>query len=606
MTRNMYPVPLESVNAAYDGSIAVDIGDLLYHDTNDAKPASSQADQASEAANQALFAPRFLGVARERKLVTDGAGDIEAAIDWIGEMPCASSTFEVGDKVSIDNNDTDDGLEDQRLTKTTNAAVAIGTVLKRYAAATTTVFVRLTSNVIPPQQPATGAVSTTTIIASTSVTTPVVVFSGASGTPEIRLTTDLADALSIEDSVGDLIKFDTRTGAQVITVTPALVVTGLITSNGGLTLSGAVDLTFSGTTGQPEVMLTANLADALSIKDSTGDLMVFTTTTGALAIASAAAWTHTGNVTLSGAVDLIFSGTTGQPEIVLTTDLADALSIKDSAADIIVVTTTTGSPKVAITPNTTIAGTLGVTGVVTATGGIVVPGAVDLAFTGTTGQPEIIIPDNLADALSIKDGTGGADLLVFTTTNGSECIASAVKLTTTDGVASGTAKRVGGLSYCQVAAGTAHTNSTDEAVLGAFDIPANTIKQGTVVKVRYQGIATATNSTDTLTVVLRCGPTTLIGQALITHAATDVADGDIFEGEFTLVGRAAAGAAAACVGVGSFSGLGAAGTPTRHAAYLATTNFATNGVLKMEVTADWSVANAGNSCRLDVLTVEVI
>ncbi len=180
------------------------------------------------------------------------------------------------------------------------------------------------------------------------------------------------------------------------------------------------------------------------------------------------------------------------------------------------------------------------------------------------------------------------------------------RLTTTDGVASGTAKVVGGRSYCQVAAGTAHTNSTDEAVLGSFSIPANTIKQGTVVKVRYQGIATATNAADTLTIVLKCGPTTLTGQALVTHAATDVADNDIFEGEFTLVGRAAPAAAAACVGVGSFSGMGAAGTPTRRAAYLGSTNFATNGALLMEVTADWSAANAGNSCRLDILTVEIL
>jgi hypothetical protein len=55
-----------------------------------------------------------------------------------------------------------------------------------------------------------------------------------------------------------------------------------------------------------------------------------------------------------------------------------------------------------------------------------------------------------------------------------------------------------------------------------------------------------------------------------------------------------------------FTGLGAAGTPTARAAYLPSTNFATNGALLMEVTADWSVANAGNSCRLDILTVEVI
>jgi predicted RecA/RadA family phage recombinase len=128
------------------------------------------------------------------------------------------------------------------------------------------------------------------------------------------------------------------------------------------------------------------------------------------------------SLTIAGAGGITLSGTTGQPKITLTTNLADALSILDSAADIIVITTTTGSPAVAITPATSI------TGLLTATGGITIPGAVDVTFTGTTGQPEIVIPDNVADALSIKDGTGGADLLVFVTTNSGECIAPNVPI----------------------------------------------------------------------------------------------------------------------------------------------------------------------------------
>jgi hypothetical protein len=52
-----------------------------------------------------------------------------------------------------------------------------------------------------------------------------------------------------------------------------------------------------------------------------------------------------------------------------------------------------------------------------------------LTFSGATGVPEIIIPDNLADALSIKDGTGGADIIVITTTNGSEVVTVTPTLT---------------------------------------------------------------------------------------------------------------------------------------------------------------------------------
>lgn len=294
-----YPAPLQVVKYAFDGSIAVEVGDLMYHDTNDAKPASSQADAGSEAANQAAFAPKFCGVSVERRLASQtDAGDLDIAPDWIGEMTVASSTFEVGDMVTVDEASSGTALEDQVLVKTTNPALAIGYVIQRYASAVTTALVRLMSNVTPPNITGVGAISTTTGIFSTSVTAPVVVFSGATGEPEIRLTANLADALSIEDTAGDLMKFDTTTGSCVVTITPATTVTGLLTSNGGITLSGAVDLTFTGTTGQPEIMLTTNLADALSVKDTAGDLIVVCTTTGAQTI------TITPPVTISGGLTL--------------------------------------------------------------------------------------------------------------------------------------------------------------------------------------------------------------------------------------------------------------------------------------------------------------
>lgn len=179
------------------------------------------------------------------------------------------------------------------------------------------------------------------------------------------------------------------------------------------------------------------------------------------------------------------------------------------------------------------------------------------------------------------------------------------RLTTTDGVASGTAKVVGGVAYAMAAASTALTNSNAEAVLGSYTIPANTLKAGTVVRVRFQGIATATHTTDTLTIKLRLGATTLTGTALITTSAVDVADGNIFTGELLLTSRAAPSATSALVGVGRYSDPGAAGGAFK-TVYLAATNFATNGALKLEVTGTWSVADVGNSCRLDVMVVEVI
>lgn len=297
-----YPVPLDIVTAAYDGSIAVEIGDLMFLDTDDAKPAASQADAGSEAANQAAFVPKFLGISCERKLATAAAGDIDVAVDAVREMPCASETYEIGDMVTVDEAASGTALENQKLVKTTDVTKAIGYAIQRYASATTTVLVRLMSNVCPPNMTGVGTISTTTIVGTTSVTTPILTFNGATGANEVRVPTNLADALSIEDSAGDIIVICTTTGAQSVTITPATTVTGLITSNGGIKLSGAVDLEFAGTTGQPEIVVPTNLADALSVKDSAGDLIVVTTTTGSQSITITPPLTVTGLITSNGGV----------------------------------------------------------------------------------------------------------------------------------------------------------------------------------------------------------------------------------------------------------------------------------------------------------------
>src|SRR5690348_7460093 len=61
------------------------------------------------------------------------------------------------------------------------------------------------------------------------------------------------------------------------------------------------------------------------------------------------------------------------------------------------------------------------------------------------------------------------------------------------------------LWYNQAAAGTAVTNTTAETVAAAATIPANSLQPGSLIKIKFQGIATSTNSTDTLTVKLYIG-----------------------------------------------------------------------------------------------------
>lgn len=158
--------------------------------------------------------------------------------------------------------------------------------------------------------------------------------------------------------------------------------------------------------------------------------------------------------------------------------------------------------------------------------------------------------------------------------------------------------------YVNTAASTAISNTASETAFDAsYTIPANSLRAGDVIKVRYQGIATATNSTDTLLVRLRIGG--LSGTALLVGTATDVANNNVFGGEFTLIVRTV-GSSGTVVGVGTHVEAPAASGTASQATMeiLGSTTLDTTADQAVVVTATWSVANAGNSCRLDVMLVE--
>ena len=166
-------------------------------------------------------------------------------------------------------------------------------------------------------------------------------------------------------------------------------------------------------------------------------------------------------------------------------------------------------------------------------------------------------------------------------------------------------KPAGVMAYVNTAASTAHANSTDEALFSTqFSIPANTLVAGSVVKIHFQGIATSTNGTDTLTIKLYIGG--LAGTALLTGTATDVANNNIFAGWFHLVVRTA-GASGTMVGFGAHTDVPAAsGTAVMDITEtLASTTIDTTAAQVVGVGADWSAASASNSARLDVLTVQI-
>lgn len=139
-----YPVS-DLLHLPAAASVAISVGDLLYHGTSGAATrASSQADKLDEEANQAEFAANFAGIANGNRLSTDAvAGTVQVQVDGEIEYPCTSSTFEIGDLVGADEAASGTALEDQSVKKVTCPRLAIGVVTKRYASATTTVRFRV-------------------------------------------------------------------------------------------------------------------------------------------------------------------------------------------------------------------------------------------------------------------------------------------------------------------------------------------------------------------------------------------------------------------------------------------------------------------------------
>lgn len=158
--------------------------------------------------------------------------------------------------------------------------------------------------------------------------------------------------------------------------------------------------------------------------------------------------------------------------------------------------------------------------------------------------------------------------------------------------------------YNQDAAGTAHTNTTTEALAASYTMPANTLFQGAKLRIRFQGIATATNSSDTLTVKLYIGG--LTGTALLTSSSTDATDNDVFQGECELTCRTV-GATGTFVAVGTFTKVEAAsGTATNVVAITASTAIDTTASQVIGVGLDWSAASASDSARIDIFSVELL
>ena len=178
------------------------------------------------------------------------------------------------------------------------------------------------------------------------------------------------------------------------------------------------------------------------------------------------------------------------------------------------------------------------------------------------------------------------------------------KALTSQGAANDLINNVQKLHYVNTAASTAISATSSETAFDtSYTIPANTLRAGSVIKVRFQGIATATNSTDTLTIKLYIGG--LTGTAIFTSTATDATNNDIFAGEGIIVIRTI-GSSGTFVASGSYTKVeGASGSATRVDFVTASTAIDTTTSKAVTASATWSTNSASNSCRMDIFAVEV-
>ena len=244
----------------------------------------------------------------------------------------------------------------------------------------------------------------------------------------------------------------------------------------------------------------------------------------------------------------------------------------------------------------------------TANGGLIsITSGANGATAGNVGTVTIDTGAVAGGGTGAAISLGATNATGITLSNNAATVACLGPLTTTNGIASGTARVVGGRAY-NITANATSTATASEELLGQYSIPASTLLAGSAIKVRFGLFVTNKNAADTLVVTLRMGPTTLTGTVLEQTTAHNVTTNDIVYGEFTFVPRAAPGATASCVGYGTICEPDASGAATTLPAAhrLAPTDFATSSELLLEITTLWSDAQATNDATLELFEVEIL
>ena len=136
------------VKLPVDSATVIEIGDLVWLDTDDAKPVSGVTYGASLAATQETAHDKFLGVAMQASAAGETA-EIRVATSGVFEFDMASASLEVGARIGIDDNAGGNALLDQQVIAVAdgNPERSIGRCVRR-ASSATKVLVAINSTIL--------------------------------------------------------------------------------------------------------------------------------------------------------------------------------------------------------------------------------------------------------------------------------------------------------------------------------------------------------------------------------------------------------------------------------------------------------------------------
>lgn len=134
---------------------------------------------------------------------------------------------------------------------------------------------------------------------------------------------------------------------------------------------------------------------------------------------------------------------------------------------------------------------------------------------------------------------------------------------------------------------------------GSYTMPANTLQVGDQLTIKGEGILTSTTSTDTLTVTVLMGSTTLL-----TAVGPDATNNDIFTFEINLTVRSISGTTCTIAGDAVYT-IGVPGTATEKSAAVAAFTIDSTAAIIIVDKGLWSATSASDSVRQDMFDIEL-